>query len=192
MGRLGLRRRPPSAPTAAYRFPSTLNWTGEPDTWNPTTPGSNAGLHVSVVDYSNDVGVGAAYVKTLTYYAGRSGDADAGALAKALLDAMALNADDKGIAVPETRADYNRFDDEVFVPDGWSGKMPGGDTVEPGVTFIGMRSWYRDDPDWPKVQAYLDGGPAPTFTYHRFWAQAALAHRLLDLRRTAGGGGRRR
>ncbi|MFF0398526.1 glycoside hydrolase family 48 protein [Streptomyces sp. NPDC005248] len=159
----------------SYRFPSTLNWTGEPDTWNPTSPGNNAGLHVSVVDYSNDVGVGAAYVKTLTYYAARSGDADAGALAKALLDAMALNADDKGIAVPETRADYNRFDDEVFVPDGWSGEMPGGDTVEPGVTFIGMRSWFRDDPDWPKVQAYLDGGPAPTFTYHRFWAQAALA-----------------
>ncbi|MEU8832625.1 glycoside hydrolase family 48 protein [Streptomyces sp900116325] len=159
----------------SYRFPSTLNWTGEPDTWNPTSPGNNAALHVSVVDYSNDVGVGAAYVKTLTYYAARSGDADAGALAKALLDAMALNADDKGIAVPETRADYNRFDDEVFVPDGWSGEMPGGDTVEPGVTFIGMRSWYRDDPDWPKVQAYLDGGPAPTFTYHRFWAQAALA-----------------
>ncbi|MFF1893756.1 glycoside hydrolase family 48 protein [Streptomyces sp. NPDC058206] len=159
----------------SYRFPSTLNWTGKPDTWNPTSPGNNAGLHVSVVDYSNDVGVGAAYVKTLTYYAAKSGDAAAGALAKALLDAMALNADDKGIAVPETRADYNRFDDEVFVPDGWSGEMPGGDTVEPGVTFIGMRSWYRDDPDWPKVQAYLDGGPAPTFTYHRFWAQAALA-----------------
>ncbi|WP_328891401.1 glycoside hydrolase family 48 protein [Streptomyces sp. NBC_00316] len=159
----------------SYRFPSTLNWTGKPDTWNPTSPGNNAGLHVSVVDYSNDVGVGAAYVKTLTYYAAKSGDAAAGALAKALLDAMALNADDKGIAVPETRADYNRFDDEVFVPDGWSGEMPGGDTVEPGVTFIGLRSWYRDDPDWPKVQAYLDGGPAPTFTYHRFWAQAALA-----------------
>ncbi|WP_392676137.1 glycoside hydrolase family 48 protein [Streptomyces sp. LN785] len=159
----------------SYRFPSTLNWTGKPDTWNPASPGNNAGLHVSVVDYSNDVGVGAAYVKTLTYYAAKSGDAAAGALAKALLDAMALNADDKGIAVPETRADYNRFDDKVFVPEGWSGDMPNGDTVEPGVTFIGLRSWYRDDPDWPKVQAYLDGGAAPTFTYHRFWAQAALA-----------------
>jgi chitodextrinase len=159
----------------SYRFPSTLNWSGKPDTWNATSPGDNAGLHVSVVDYSNDVGVGAAYVKTLTYYSAKSGDTAAGALAKALLDAMALNADDKGIAVPETRTDYKRFDDEVFVPDGWSGDMPGGDTVEPGVTFIGMRSWYRDDPDWPKVQSYLDGGPAPTFTYHRFWAQAALA-----------------
>ncbi|WP_173317542.1 glycoside hydrolase family 48 protein [Streptomyces fulvorobeus] len=159
----------------SYRFPSTLNWTGKPDTWNPASPGSNAGLHVSVVDYANDVGVGAAYVKTLTYYAAKSGDAAAGALAKALLDAMALNATDKGIAVPETRNDYGRFDDEVPVPDGWSGEMPNGDVIEPGVSFIDIRSWYRDDPDWPKVQAHLDGGPAPTFTYHRFWAQAALA-----------------
>ncbi|MFF2330941.1 MULTISPECIES: glycoside hydrolase family 48 protein [unclassified Streptomyces] len=159
----------------SYRFPSTLSWTGQPDTWNPASPGANAGLHVSVLDYSNDVGVGAAYVKTLTYYAAKSGDQAAGALAKALLDAMALNADAKGIAVPETRADYNRFDDEVYVPSGWSGTMPNGDTIEPGTSFIDIRSWYRDDPDWPKVQAYLDGGAAPTFTYHRFWAQAALA-----------------
>ncbi|MFI5750326.1 glycoside hydrolase family 48 protein [Streptomyces sp. NPDC051644] len=159
----------------SYRFPSTLSWTGQPDTWNPASPGRNSGLHVSVVGYSNDVGVGAAYVKTLTYYAAKSGDQAAGALAKALLDAMALNADDKGIAVPETRTDYKRFEDEVYVPSGWSGTMPNGDTVEPGATFIDIRTWYRDDPDWPKVQAYLDGGAAPTFIYHRFWAQAALA-----------------
>lgn len=158
-----------------FRFPSTLNWTGQPDTWDPASPGENAGLHVSVVDYANDVGVGAAYVKTLTYYAAKSGDEDAAALAKALLDAMALNTTDKGISVPETRKDYNRFDDEVYIPSGWSGTMPNGDPIEPGSTFIGIRSWYRDDPDWPKVQAYLDGGDAPTFTYHRFWAQAALA-----------------
>ncbi|MEV0784391.1 glycoside hydrolase family 48 protein [Streptomyces sp. NPDC050423] len=158
-----------------FRFPSTLSWTGQPDTWDAASPGDNAGLHVSVVDYANDVGVGAAYVKTLTYYAAKSGDEDAAALAKALLDAMALNTTDKGISVPETRKDYNRFNDEVYIPAGWSGTMPNGDTVEPGATFIDIRSWYRDDPDWPKVQAYLDGGAAPSFTYHRFWAQAALA-----------------
>ncbi|MFD7719492.1 glycoside hydrolase family 48 protein [Streptomyces sp. NPDC059814] len=158
-----------------FRFPSTLSWTGQPDTWDAASPGDNAGLHVSVVDYANDVGVGAAYVKTLTYYAAKSGDEDAAALAKALLDAMALNTTDKGISVPETRKDYNRFDDEVYIPAGWSGTMPNGDTVEPGATFIDLRSWYKDDPDWPKVQAYLDGGAAPSFTYHRFWAQAALA-----------------
>lgn len=88
---------------------------------------------------------------------------------------MALNTTAKGISVPETRKDYNRFKDEVYIPAGWSGTMPNGDTVKPGATFIGIRSWYKRDPDWPKVQAYLDGGAAPTFTYHRFWAQAALA-----------------
>ncbi|MEU5673331.1 glycoside hydrolase family 48 protein [Micromonospora sp. NPDC047753] len=25
------------------------------------------------------------------------------------------------------------------------------------------------------MQAYLDGGPEPTFNYHRFWAQADVA-----------------
>jgi len=25
------------------------------------------------------------------------------------------------------------------------------------------------------VQSYLDGGAAPSFTYHRFWAQAEIA-----------------
>ncbi|MEU2023883.1 glycoside hydrolase family 48 protein [Streptomyces sp. NPDC016469] len=159
----------------SFRFPSTLNWTGEPDTWNASSPGDNAGLHVSVVNYANDVGVGAAYVKTLTYYAAKSGDEDAAALAKALLDAMATNATDKGISVPETRLDYNRFEDEVYIPSGWSGTMPNGDPIRSGSTFISLRSWYKDDPDWPKVQAYLDGGDAPVFTYHRFWAQAALA-----------------
>ena len=38
-----------------------------------------------------------------------------------------------------------------------------------------MRSMFRNDPQWPKVQSYLNGGPAPTFTYHRFWAQAEIA-----------------
>lgn len=27
----------------SYRFPSTLNWTGKPDTWNPTSPGTTRG-----------------------------------------------------------------------------------------------------------------------------------------------------
>ncbi|NGN68968.1 endoglucanase [Streptomyces sp. A7024] len=158
-----------------YAFPATLNWSGAPDTWDPAAPGGNAGLHVSVKDTSQDVGVGAALAKTLTYYAAKAGDADIAALAKNLLDAMAAKSDAKGIAVPETRADYERFGDEVYVPAGWSGTMPNGDEIKPGVTFAALRSWYEDDADWPKVQAYLDGGAAPEFTYHRFWAQAGIA-----------------
>ncbi|WP_078901150.1 glycoside hydrolase family 48 protein [Actinacidiphila yeochonensis] len=158
-----------------FQIPSDLSWTGQPDTWSSTSPGSNAGLHVSVTDYGNDVGVCAAYVKTLTYYAAKSGDTASAGLAKSLLDAMATMADSKGISVPETRKDYNRFGDTVYVPSGWSGKMPNGDAIKPGVTFLDIRSWYKSDPDFPKVQAYLNGGAVPSFTYHRFWAQADIA-----------------
>ncbi|WP_419996885.1 glycoside hydrolase family 48 protein [Streptomyces boninensis] len=159
----------------SYAIPATLSWSGAPDTWDPASPGGNAGLKVSVAEKSQDVGVAAALAKTLTYYAAKAQDADVAALAKGLLDAMAAKADAKGIAVPETRADYKRFGDEVYVPAGWSGTMPNGDEIKPGVTFAGLRSWYQDDADWPKVQAFLDGGAAPEFTYHRFWAQAGIA-----------------
>ncbi len=158
-----------------FSIPSTLSWSGQPDTWNASSPGANSGLHVSVVDYGTDVGVAAGYAKTLTYYAAKAGDASVAAVAKGLLDALAQHTDSKGIAIPETRADYNRFNDEVYIPSGWTGTMPNGDVIEPGVTFLGLRSWYRDDPQWSKVQAYLDGGAVPTFTYHRFWAQADIA-----------------
>ncbi|MFJ6701799.1 MULTISPECIES: glycoside hydrolase family 48 protein [unclassified Streptomyces] len=159
-----------------YRIPSTLQWSGQPDTWNVSSPSSNSGLHVTVADYTNDVGVAAAYAKTLIYYAARSGDATAKSTAKALLDGMWSHYQDGlGIAVPETRADYNRFDDAVYVPNGWSGKMPNGDTVDPSSTFASLRSFYADDPAWSKVESYLAGGAAPVFTYHRFWAQADIA-----------------
>ncbi|MGR6973808.1 glycoside hydrolase family 48 protein [Streptomyces cynarae] len=163
-------------PDGTYRIPSTLQWSGQPDTWNPSSPGSNSGLHVTVADYTNDVGVAAAYAKTLTYYAAKSGDATAKSTAKALLDGMWANYQDSlGIAVPETRADYNRFGDTVYVPSGWSGTMPNGDAVNSSSTFTSLRSFYKNDPAWSKIEAYLKGGAAPSFTYHRFWAQADIA-----------------
>ncbi|MFI8230582.1 glycoside hydrolase family 48 protein [Streptomyces sp. NPDC085900] len=163
-------------PDGTYQIPSTLQWSGQPDTWNASSPGSNSGLHVTVADYTNDVGVAAAYAKTLTYYGAKSGDANAKSTAKALLDGMWNNYQDSlGIAVPETRADYNRFDDSVYVPSGFSGKMPNGDAVNSSSTFISLRSFYKNDPAWSKIEAYLKGGAAPSFTYHRFWAQADIA-----------------
>ena len=45
----------------------------------------------------------------------------------------------------------------------------------PASTFIGIRADYRSDPACPQVQASLDGGSAPTFTYNRFWAQVDIA-----------------
>ncbi|WP_338483201.1 glycoside hydrolase family 48 protein [Streptomyces sp. SCSIO 75703] len=163
-------------PDGTFRFPSTLQWSGRPDTWNAASPGANASLHVTVADYTDDVGVAAAYAKTLTYYADRSGDARAASTAKALLDGMWEHDQDAlGIAVPETRADYQRFDDPVYVPNGWSGTMPNGDRIDASSTFASIRSFYRDDPNWSKIEGYLAGGAAPTFTYHRFWAQADIA-----------------
>ncbi|MFJ2018125.1 glycoside hydrolase family 48 protein [Streptomyces nodosus] len=163
-------------PDGTFQIPSTLQWSGQPDTWNASSPGANNGLHVTVADYTNDVGVAAAYAKTLTYYGAKSGDAAAKSTAKALLDGMWNNDQDSlGIAVPETRTDYSRFGDKVYVPNGWSGKMPNGDTINSSSTFSSLRSFYKNDPAWSKIQSYLAGGAAPTFTYHRFWAQADIA-----------------
>ena len=91
----------------------------------------------------------------------------------------------------ETRADYNRFDDVynastgqgLYIPPGWSGTMPNGDAIAPGKSFLDIRSFYKNDPDWPKVDAYLKGGAAPTFNYHRFWAQVDVATGYADFAR---------
>ena len=167
----------------AFQVPSDLIWSGAPDTWNATSPGANTGLHVTVKNYSQDVGVAASLAKTLLYYASGSGDAKSKTVGEQLLTALSANADSKGIAVPETRTDYNRFDDKydatadqgLYVPSGWTGTMPNGDPINANSTFGSIRSFYKNDPQWPKVQSYLDGGAAPTFTYHRFWAQAEIA-----------------
>jgi hypothetical protein len=159
----------------SFSIPSTLSWTGQPDTWNASSPGSNAGLHVTVADTSQDVGVAAALVKALLYYAAATSNTAAQTLGKNLLDALSAHTDTKGISIAETRTDYNRFNGTVFVPSGWTGKMPNGDTVANGSTFLSIRSFYKNDPDFSKVQAYLNGGAAPSFTYHRFWAQADIA-----------------
>ncbi|MFE4702566.1 glycoside hydrolase family 48 protein [Streptomyces sp. NPDC056738] len=163
-------------PDGTYQIPSTLQWSGAPDTWNASSPGANSGLHVTVADYTNDVGVAAAYAKTLSYYAAKSGNTQAKTTAKALLDGMWNNYQDGlGIAVPETRADYNRFNDSVYVPSTFTGTMPNGDAINSSSTFASLRSFYKNDPAWSKIQAYLAGGAAPSFTYHRFWAQADIA-----------------
>ncbi|HKN97833.1 MAG TPA: glycoside hydrolase family 48 protein, partial [Pseudonocardiaceae bacterium] len=174
-----------------YQIPSTLKWSGKPNTWNPAAPQANTGLHVTIADYTNDVGVAGSYAKLLTYYAAKSGNTAAKTAAKGLLDGIWKHKDAKGVSVTETREDYKRFDDTydastgqgIYIPPGWSGKMPNGDVIKPGVSFLDIRSFYRNDPDFPKVQSYLNGGPAPTFNYHRFWAQVDVATGYADYAR---------
>ncbi|MEE6261511.1 glycoside hydrolase family 48 protein [Plantactinospora sonchi] len=175
---------------STYQIPSTLRWSGQPGgSWSAgTTSVNNANLRVTVVDHTQDVGVAGAYARVLVHYAARSGNAQAASTAKALLDAVLQHKDDKGVAVPETKADYNRFDDTynsstgqgLYVPSGFTGTMPNGDQINSNSTFLSIRSFLRDDPEWPKVESYLNGGPVPTFTYHRFWAQIDVAMALHD------------
>lgn len=175
-----------------FQVPSTLQWSGEPDTWNAANPGSNSNLHVKVLDHTNDVGVVAAYARTLVFYAAKSGNTAAKTLARELLDRMWTKYQTpKGVAVVEKREDYKRFDDTynaatgdgVYVPPGWSGTNAQGAAVNSNSTFISLRPKYRQDPEWPKVAAYLSGGPVPEFTYHRFWAQADIAMAMADYAR---------
>ncbi|WP_376796114.1 glycoside hydrolase family 48 protein [Thermogemmatispora sp.] len=167
-----------------YSIPSTLNWSGQPSqNWtSSSTPVTNSNLHVTVVDKTSDVGVTAALAKTLLFYAAKSGDTASRTLAQTLLDDMWNDYSDSiGISNPETRTDYNQFNDSVYIPAGWTGKNAQGATLNSSTTFITERPKYLQDPNWSKVQAYLNGGAAPTFNYHRFWAQADIAMAMADV-----------
>jgi hypothetical protein len=178
-----------------FQIPNEMDWSGAPaGNFNSTTgtPPDNPGLHVTVRNRTQDVGVAAAYARTLIYYAAATPGTTLGQqakdTAKGLLDRLLMLKETRGISVTETRNDYNRFDDDwsssnqqgLYVPSSFSGQMPNGDPINSNSTFISIRSFLRDDPDWDKVQAYLDGGSAPTFTYHRFWAQSDIAMALAD------------
>lgn len=151
-----------------YSFPGDLEWSGEP----------GAGLSVSVASESQDPGVAGATAKVLAYYAAATGDTALQETVSDLLDALWSFNDGLGVTRPEERADYCRFGDEVYIPAGWSGTMPNGDVIEPGSTFISIRSFMEDFEGWDQVQAYIDGGctgDAPEFTYHRYWHQVEVA-----------------
>ncbi len=168
----------------SYAIPSTLNWTGQPGgNWTTgTTSVNNAGLTVTVVNTTQDVGVTAALAKILLFYSARSGDTASRTLAQTLLTDMVTDYSDSiGISNPETRTDYSQFNIPVFIPSGWVGTNAQGATLNSSLTFLSERPKYTSDPAWPKVQAYLNGGAAPTFNYHRFWAQADVAIALADV-----------
>src|SRR5690349_1044804 len=61
--------------------------------------------------------------------------------------------------------------------------MPTGAATNPGVPFLAIRPWSRNDPSWPKIESALPTGVAPTSTFHRFWAQTAIAGALGDYAR---------
>jgi hypothetical protein len=171
-----------------FSIPATLDWSGQPDTWTGSYTG-NPGLSVTVTDHNQDVGIAASTAKALAYYSAakrvHTGTEHAGArdAAFGLMEALWNYRDDLGIATPESRADYDRFDDPVYVPPDWTGVMGNGETIDQSSTFLSIRSFYEDDPDFQQVESYLNGGPEPTFEYHRFWAQADIAMAYAELDR---------
>jgi hypothetical protein len=163
---------------------SIMKWTGAPQLdWDAKTQNFDANdkdynntLHVQVMSKHDDPGVISALAHVLTIYAAKTGDTASQKLAKELLDRMWTKfRTPMGVAGPEVHKDWNRFGDKVYVPPGWTGKMPNGETIDQNTTFISLRSKYKKDKDWPKVEAYLKGGPPPEVTIHRFWAQAEVA-----------------
>ena len=169
-----------------FAIPSTMTWTGQPDTWTGS-PTGNPNLHVSVelgaqFGAGVDIGISAALAKILIKYAAATQLWDgavyepARTTGKEILDRMeANNRDAIGYASPEVREDYYRFNDEVYIPTDYTGVNAQGATLQNGMTFIDMRPRYLEDPDWARVSAAINAGEDPEMIYHRFWAQADVA-----------------
>ncbi len=165
-----------------FEIPATLEWSGEPETWNPNSPSTNSNLSVTVTDYGKDLGVAASMAKALIYYAAATQkhgtlDDDARILAKEVLDRMwNTYRDDKGLSSPEDRGDFKRiFEEEVHIPNGFSGTMANGDEIKPGVSFLDIRSKYKDDPEFSRLETAYNAGQDFTQRYHRSWAQIEIA-----------------
>lgn len=179
----------------SYEYLPTLNWdsAGNYATFWDVSLTPNPNLHCWIKEHALDIGVGAAMAQLLLQYAEakrRSGGSLATVipgtaytvqnvfdLARGIMDRLWLTyRDDLGFCKSEVRTDYIRYKDPIYLPPGYSGTMPNGDPLVAGsTTFISMRTFMKTHPDWPLVQAYLDGGPAPTFSYHRFWHQIEIA-----------------
>jgi len=179
--------------TGSICEPGTLTWSGTPaesfttGTSNTAQPPANPGLHVMVSGCSSDLGVAASLAKTYMYYAAKSGDTTAQTAAQNIIDVIhQFYGDSIGFSAPEQRTDYNNFTsafnttnfEGLFIPSNWSGSYPGlGNTPMTSAdnTFLSIRPWYTSVANYPEVQNYLNGGSAPVFNYHRFWAQVDIA-----------------
>lgn len=179
-----------------YEYIPSMAWDGTGDTaafWNPASV-PNPNLKFRVVATGKDLGVASSLALLMLHFAaakremGKFDDElsvgsftgrQVYAKAKALVDVMwGQYWDGVGICREESRSDYNRYNQQLYVPSNYSGSMPNGDPINSSSTFISIRSWQRADPDWPKIQSYLDSqteSSIPKFTYHRFWGQCEYA-----------------
>lgn len=166
-------------------IPSGIDWSGEPDTWTGRRS-ANSSLRVEVTSRGQDLGVAGALANCLITYAAAV-ERHKGSRTELANKALKLGKDivdtiwtiyrtDKGVMAPETRGDFHRFfSQEVYVPPGWSGKMPNGDEIKPGITFIDIRSKYKDDPMYDTIRRAYEAGEDPEVYFHRYWAQVDYA-----------------
>jgi len=122
------------------------------------------------------------YVAARTKYKGEH-RADVKNLATELLTRMwNIARDGKGMSVSESRGDYKRMYDRVFIPAGYEGATPDGVKLDQTATFASLRPKYKNDPDFVRTEEQLARGETPVFRYHRFWGQveAALAYAELE------------
>jgi hypothetical protein len=178
--------------TGAICLPNVLTWTGQPaesyttGTSSSAEPPANPSLDVSVSGCSSDIGVSSSLAKVYMYYAAKSGNTTAETDAQNIIDIVhQFYGDTLGYSAPETRTDYSNFTsafnttnyEGVYIPSGWSGTYPevSGDITSADNTFLSIRPWYTSVADYDEVQNYLNGGPAPVFNYHRFWAEVEVA-----------------
>jgi len=158
-----------------FQIPSDMSWSGQPDEWNGTATG-NPNLHVTIDTWGQDLGIAGSLANLLTFYAAKSNNTEAKDAAKKLLAAIWGYRDDKGIAIEESRGDYDRFfETEVYIPRDWTGTNAQGAQIKNGMKFIDMRPKYKEDPNWDRLQQAYDSGEDFTITYHRFWAQVDIA-----------------
>ncbi|ORX42386.1 cellulase Cel48A precursor [Piromyces finnis] len=173
---------------------TNLAWEGNPDEWNKSNfnkSGLNRSLHGTVSAEGLDLGSIASIIKGLFWVSLKDGDQDGLNLVVDVMDAIENYKDDLGYAALEARNDYENFGKEVYIPSGWTGKNAQGANIKSGVKFIDIRPKYKQDPDWPQVENFLNGGNPPEFTYHRFWGQTEImvANGLLSIYGVTGGSG---
>ena len=187
-----------------YTIPATLDWSGQPADWNGTYSSSaNSGLTCTITARGNaDIGCVSSLANTLIYYAAAeevstdagysSSNTELGGkalyLAKELLDRQwKICRDDIGLSRPDTNGSLARiFNQEVVVPDDYSGTMPNGEKIEPGIKFIDIRSAYEDEPVFQELKKeYEATGTTDTteLNYHRFWHEgdALMAYGAMAL-----------
>jgi hypothetical protein len=167
----------------SWEIPSTLKWEGQPDTWTGKKPDNN-NLKCTVVGYGNDIGITGSLANAFFFYDQAvnkwSGNKDLGEKAanKALsmLEVVWQTCrDDYGVGVVETNGSLSRmFTQEVYIPSGWTGTMPNGDVIKSGVTFIDIRSKYKDDPWYEGIKNQTEDNLFE-YTLHRYWHQVDYA-----------------